>query len=489
MGNYYRWFDASEVPFSSGQRWLAAFLDDGLSPVALRTPSVLAGLALWFVVTRGVLGPALGPAGRSVSIRAVAALALLVWWLPFDLGARPEPLVALGTTTVVALVLRAVRPGTDGGRVSHPAALLAVAALVAGLTVTVAPSGLLAAAPFLLCPVRAVRAVRGAGGHREFGRAARITRAVLPVAHLVAIAGVAAVAVTVVFDRQSWHGFLVATDIHQQLGPNQPWYAEWLRYGYLFGDDSWGAAAKRVPVLLGLLLALTGLVLLARGRRSGELVGRESVLLLGLAPTGFALLAVTPSKWSHHFGALAGFGTVGLVVTVVALRRAMRARDPVVAGVAESPPWASCWPRRSRSPGRTRGGATRASASPVRAGRSIRSTPRCPGSWWRYWARWSSCSRGGGPDPTGGVRCSARRRAFRWSLRWRSRSPRRCCWSRPSGRRVTGPGTPPRPRTGPHSGTRRPRRRAGCRTRCRCWSRRTGRCGRSPGRPPRRRGS
>ena len=119
------------------------------------------------VLTRGVLRPALGAAGRTIVVRVLAALALAVWWLPYDLGARPEPVVALGTVVVTALVLRAA---TRDGR-GHPVVLIAVAALVAGLTVTVAPSGLIAAAPFLLCLPRLVRAL-GDGSPREDGRVA-----------------------------------------------------------------------------------------------------------------------------------------------------------------------------------------------------------------------------------------------------------------------------------------------------------------------------
>ncbi len=344
--NYYRWFDAPEIPFASDQRLLALFLDEGSTPVAVRTPSVLAGFALWLVLTRGVLRPALGSAGRTVAVRVLAALALAAWWLPYDLGARPESMVALGATAVLALVLRAAR-GDDGRaddrRTRHPAALIAVAALVAALTVTLAPSGLIAAAPFALCLPRLVRAVRGPPPEDD-GRVSRLTRALLPGAHLAVVAGLAAVAVVVVFADQSWHGFLVATAVHQQIGPNQPWYAEWLRYGYLFGDDSWGSAAKRLPVVLGLVLAAAGTVLLVRGSArgtgpgagaevgavSGSWLGREPVLLLGLLPAGFALLAVTPSKWSHHFGSLAGYGAIGIVAVVVALVRAARLADPVV---------------------------------------------------------------------------------------------------------------------------------------------------------------
>ncbi|MFC5063259.1 arabinosyltransferase domain-containing protein [Actinomycetospora atypica] len=323
--NYYRWFNASEVPFGANQRLLAS-MDVGAGPLELRTLSVAAGLLLWVVLTRGVLRPALGAAGRTIVVRVLAALALAAWWLPYDLGARPEPVVALGTVVVMALVLRAA---TRDGR-GHPVVLVAVAALVAGLTVTVAPSGLIAAAPFLLCLPRLLRAVRD-GSPREDGPVARATRLVLPAAHLAAVAGLAALVLVVVFADQSWHGFEVATDVHRQIGPNQPWYAEWLRYGYLFGEDSWGAAAKRVPVVAGLVLGGTGLVVLARGTAP---LGRESVLLLGLLPAGFGLLAVTPSKWSHHFGALAGFGAIGLVVVLVALGRASRQREPVVAATA-----------------------------------------------------------------------------------------------------------------------------------------------------------
>lgn len=363
VGNFYRWFDASEVPFASGQRLLALFLQHGLAPVALRTPSVLAGFALWLVLTRGVLGPALRPLrptrAATMAVRLLAAVALATWWLPYDLGTRPEPLVALGSTVVAALLLRAAVGVGHPHRMVAPAALVALAALVAGLTVTVAPSGLICAAPLLLLGPRLLRTLHLSGDDGEPGRAGRVIRWLAPAAGVAVIAGMAAVAVVVVFSDQSWHGLLVATAVHAQIGPDQPWYAEWLRYSYLFGDDSWGAAAKRVPVLLGLVLSAVGLVLLARrtrptgtppsgappggpvaaagpstgagqgrgGQGWGELAGGQWGLLLGLAPAGFAALAITPSKWSHHFGALAGYGAIGLVAAAVALTHAARRAD------------------------------------------------------------------------------------------------------------------------------------------------------------------
>lgn len=320
VGNYYRWYDASEAPFASSQRVLQWFLDDGLTPVALRTPSILAGFALWLVVTRGVLRPVLGPLADRAGVRLLAALGLAVWWLPYDLGTRPESLVALGTTTVLALVLRAVRRRT--GPSARPAVLLALAAGIAALTTTVAPSGLVGVAPFLLCAPRVWQVLHHGGAGVE-DRASRAEAVLFLLARFAVPLGLAAVAVTVVFAQQSWHGVLVSTVVHDQIGPSQPWYAEWLRYTYLFGQDNWGTATKRLPVLLGLVLALPALVLLARRgvRDAGPSV------LLALLPAGFVLLAVTPSKWSHHFGALAGFGAVAMVVVVVGLVAEARRTD------------------------------------------------------------------------------------------------------------------------------------------------------------------
>ncbi|GLZ48979.1 arabinosyltransferase A [Actinomycetospora sp. NBRC 106375] len=322
VGNYVRWFDASEAPFATSQLLVSLVVDRGVDALTLRLPSVFAGIALWFLVTRGVL-PALGHrAGHALGARLLTVVALGVWWLPYDLGTRPESFVAAGVTTVLVLVLRAVRADAR-----HPLPLLGLAGGVAAVTVTVAPSGVLGLAPFLLTLPRLGRLARG----RREGRAAaaRLT------AVLAAMAGVGAVALVVVFARQSWHGLLVATSIHQQFGPSQPWYAEWLRYSYLLGQDSWGSAGKRLPVLLLLATSVAAVALLARRGRAalGPPAGEPVLLLLG--PAGLALLAMTPSKWSHHFGALAGFGAVSLAAVVLAFARlaARPDRDRVLLAV------------------------------------------------------------------------------------------------------------------------------------------------------------
>lgn len=317
VDNYYRWFNASETPFSSAQRVLGLFLDGDLSPVTLRIPSVLAGVAVWLLLTRGLLRPTMPAAASSVLVRMLAALGFAAWWLPYNLGTRPEPLVALGTTLVFALVLRAV-----AGPTRYRLLLIALAALTAALTVTVAPSGTLTLVPVLVCLPRLWRVLATGSPHAG---AAPVAWGALA-AHLALILGVAAVAVTVVFSDQSWHGLIVSTAIHDQIGPSQPWYAEWLRYSYLLGDDSWGSATKRVPVLVTIAVAMPMLVLLAR-RGQRLFPGGDALAVLGAAPLGLVLLAVTPSKWSHHFGSLAGFGALFFAGTIAALLHTAAARS------------------------------------------------------------------------------------------------------------------------------------------------------------------
>src|SRR6185436_10494888 len=71
----------------------------------MRLPSTLLGLLCWALVSRLLL-PRLGRAGRLRGSRWVAALAFSTWWVPFGLGLRPEPWVAVGVVLVVLGVER-----------------------------------------------------------------------------------------------------------------------------------------------------------------------------------------------------------------------------------------------------------------------------------------------------------------------------------------------------------------------------------------------
>jgi len=318
VGNYYRWFNASEVPFTLLQHLVSPLLAGTLAPVWLRVPSVVAGVLTWAVISRGVLRPALPGLGRARWLRLVAAGCFLAWWLPYGLGLRPEPFVALGTVVVLALLLRAT-----GSRGANPLRDLGLAALVAGLTVAVTPTGILVLAPVLVLAAR-IRLLLGTG--------------VLTVATRVALLGaLAAAAVTVMFADQTWHGLLVATEIHDRVGPSLRWFEENVRYEYLLSDSSWGSAAKRLPVLLTVTMLVPAVALLGGGARSLDGL-REAHLLLAGVPVAMLALWLTPSKWSHHFGALAGLGTVALAaavaVVVTTSRRTLPDRATIVAGGA-----------------------------------------------------------------------------------------------------------------------------------------------------------
>lgn len=311
-GNYYRWWDATEVPFAFSQQLLAPLTDISIAPLWLRLPGTLAAVATWFVVSRGVLGAAVPAVAATVRVRALAALCLLVAWLPFNLGTRPESYVALGVAATLAFALRARDPAD-----------LSRLALVAALTVPISPTGVLVAAPMLVFAPRLAAAARNA---------------TTPPAVTAGLVGcVAAVAFTVIFGDQTWDALVTATDWHTAFGPALPWYEEPSRYAHLLQPDQQGSFAKRMPVLVtGALLAVVGALTVRRRDRDG--VGPVAAQLACVVIVALLLLAVAPSKWSYHLGALAGVFAPFLTVTILLLVRRARTPDRWVAvvGVAGS---------------------------------------------------------------------------------------------------------------------------------------------------------
>lgn len=309
VGNYYRWENASEAPFTLAQRLLEPVAALSANPLVLRVPSVLAGLLTWLVLSRGVLGPLLPEHSRRFWFRALAAVAFLAWWLPFGLGVRPEPFAALLLTAVFAAVLQAVQ--------QQRTAWLGVAVLAAGLAVSVNAMGITAIAPFIALagPIRRMLSV--------------------PTAAL--LAGIGATGVVAMFADQSLAGTAAATRLHEHYGPDVPWFQEILRYQYLLGFDSQGDVARRLPVLLTAVLAVhCGLVLLRGANRLTAGHAHAAPVVFGLS---LLLMALTPSKWTHYFGALAGIGAATLVtsaVLVAVAARQLRSDRVVLVGGAVS---------------------------------------------------------------------------------------------------------------------------------------------------------
>ncbi|WP_345713839.1 arabinosyltransferase domain-containing protein, partial [Kineococcus glutinatus] len=299
VGNVVRYFNVPEIPFTLQQHVLALAAAISPAPVVLRLPAVLALAGAWFLLIRCVL-PRL-VAAAPWWLRPLAAVALLAWVLPFSVGARPEALVVLATTATFALVLEAVarrRPW-----------LLGVAAVVAGAAVSITASGLLAAALLVVLAPRWWPLVRGC-------RAGPLASASL----LVACASAAAPAV---FADATLAGALTALRVHDEVGPNLEWWQEPQRYWYLTQgpDPNQRLYSRQLVVLVTLVLLVGTSVALLRSRRRTPTARTSWVVPAAVALAGYAVLAISPTKWSHHFGALAGVGTVAVVVGCAALVR------------------------------------------------------------------------------------------------------------------------------------------------------------------------
>lgn len=300
-GNFYRWWNSSEVPFALSQEVLSRFTEVSVAPLWLRVPSTLLGVATWLVLSRGILGAALPVRARTTRVRLLAAIFFLAAWLPFNLGTRPESYVALGLTLVTALLWRSRKPAGIG-----------LAAIAVALTVPVSPTAVLLTGPVVVLFPRALAVVRRDARDR-LDVAVRIT----------SIACIAAMALTVVFGDQTWDALRTATDWHTFFGPTLPWSSEPDRYHYLLGDDQQGSFAKRAPVLIAVaMMAAVAAFTLGRTRRFTD----TAALRLGtMVVIGLAALAVVPSKWSYHLGAAAGLLAAFSTVAVVLVRSRARA--------------------------------------------------------------------------------------------------------------------------------------------------------------------
>ena len=304
-GNYYRWWNADEVPFALCQHVLSRFTEVSLAPLWLRLPSVLLGVATWLVVSRAVLGAALPGRSRTMQTRAVAALFLLTAWLPFNSGVRPEAYVALGVTATLAIIWRSRRPAGLGW-----------AALAVALTLPISPTAVAVVAPLVVFAPRIRRVLR------TDSRSGRDVTA-----RIVLLCCVGAVGVTAVFADQTWSAFVTATDWHTFFGPAPPWYHEPDRYFHLLSGDQQGSAPKRLPVLLSAAMLPTALMLAWRNRRSS--IARSTLLLAAVLALALLALAAVPSKWSYHLGSAAGLFASFLTVAVVLL---LKKTDAIAGG-------------------------------------------------------------------------------------------------------------------------------------------------------------
>lgn len=295
MANYYRWYGVPEAPFGSPFYDLLALLSQvTTASMWMRLPALLAGLGTWWLLSREIL-PKLGPAVANRRVAHwTAALVFLTFWLPYNNGTRPEPIIAFGLMATWALFERAME--TDR---LVPAAWGTV---VAALTLACGPTGLAAVGVFLI----SLPWVLGTIGRRE-----------AKLASIAPFMGAGMAVMAPVFKDQTLASVLEATAVRSEVGPAMSWFEEWSRYSVLFEQTVDGSLARRFPMFV--LLMCIGLTLwwFARG---GEKTRTAQRMMLIIGFSTFFLM-FTPTKWTHHFGIYAGLGAAIAAYGSVVLSR------------------------------------------------------------------------------------------------------------------------------------------------------------------------
>ncbi|MGH3978557.1 MAG: arabinosyltransferase domain-containing protein, partial [Pseudonocardiaceae bacterium] len=145
-------------------------------------------------------------------------------------------------------------------------------------------------------------------------RGRSITATLARAACLVAPGTIAALAG---FADGSLRDFRLSQQIFLGIQDQESWYSEYARYGLLLAQIAMGSYAKRAAVLVA-LVALVWFVAVWSAARARDVAVPQRLALAGWSlGLGFLLLWPTPSKWTHHFGALAGIGPAFLALFLV----------------------------------------------------------------------------------------------------------------------------------------------------------------------------
>ncbi|MEE2031147.1 arabinosyltransferase domain-containing protein [Rhodococcus chondri] len=307
MANYFRWFGVPEAPFGWYYDVLALFAKISTASPWMRLPALIAGILCWMVISREVV-PRLGRAVRHNRIALwTGGLVFLAFWLPYNNGLRPEPIVALGALLTWCSIERAIATGR-----LLPAA---TAVVIGAFTLAAAPTGLMCIAALIagIRPMTRIVVRR----HREVGA--------LPLLAPIAAAGV--LVLVVVFSDQTIAAVLEATRVRTIIGPNEEWWNDFLRYYYLMVQTVDGSLPRRFAFLVMILCLFTTMLVLLRRRRIPGIAVSPSWRLIGIVFGTIFFMMFNPTKWTHHFGAYAGIaGSLGALTAVVVSTQALRSR-------------------------------------------------------------------------------------------------------------------------------------------------------------------
>ncbi|MDF0531461.1 arabinosyltransferase domain-containing protein [Tsukamurella sp. 8F] len=313
MPEVFRYYDAPYAPFGMPYYLISWMAELSLSSPWLRLPTLLAAIATWLLLSREVI-PRLGlakrrsPAAYHRALWAAAAV-FLVFWLTYNPGLRPEPIVAFGTVLTWCCVERSIA--------TRRLAPAAVGLVVAGLTLSAAPTGSFAFAVFVVAArplwtvlVARVRAVSGATrGSRMFGYTAE----------LAPLLAAACAVLFLIFGDHSLREMLESTHLLSQVGPSEPWFKEIQRYDALLQANPNGSIARRFSMFAMFACTLAVIVVLVRKRRIPGIAAGPARRVVAVIVVSLLLMMFNPTKWTHHFGAFAGFAAMAAAIAVVAV--------------------------------------------------------------------------------------------------------------------------------------------------------------------------
>ncbi|WP_435592174.1 arabinosyltransferase domain-containing protein [Nocardia sp. bgisy118] len=315
MANYYRWFAVPEAPFGWSYEVLAWMTKISDASPWMRLPTLLAGIVCWLVISREVL-PRLGARVRRDQVALwTAGLVFLAFWLPYDNGLRPEPLIAAGALLTWCSIERAIATGR-----LLPAA---VAVLIAAFSLAAGPTGLICVAALIAGsrPVLEIIVKRARGTDTDTVRAKVFRWSALLFPGLAA----GTLVLIAVFADQTLATVMEATRVRTIVGPNVAWFDERTRWDSLLMLAPDGSLSRRFGVLIMLLcLLVCVLQVLRKGRIPGTSRG-PSVRILGIVFASLFLMMFTPTKWTHHFGVYAGLaGSLAALAAVAVGTAAIR---------------------------------------------------------------------------------------------------------------------------------------------------------------------
>ena len=305
MANYFRYFGVPETPFGTPLYDLFGFMSHvSTASVWMRLPTLICAVVAWLVISREVI-PRFGAAARaSKTALWTGGLVLLAFWLPYNNGLRPEPFVALGVLLTWCSVERSIAT-----RRLLPAA---AAILIAALTVTCGPSGFICFAPLIAGARPVVQIV--------VARARQFRSSALGVATLLApLIASGTVVLVFAFGNQTVAGMLEMQRVHNAAGPSRAWFEEYLRYQWLMNMDIDGSLARRFGVFVMIVSLIA--VVVAMLRKGGKIPGTATGparRIVGITVGAMALMMITPTKWTHHFGVFAGLAASVAVLAAVA---------------------------------------------------------------------------------------------------------------------------------------------------------------------------